>query len=129
MRSALASVVADVACVCLFVALGREAHQEGDALAGFLGTAAPFLIALAAAWLLVVALRWSAAGLPGGALVWFVTWALGLTLRGVVFHEGTAAAFVIVAATFLAVTMLGWRTAVLLVRRRRSSTGPAAVDA
>ena len=41
----------DVFSVTLFVAVGRREHERDSAIAGLIDTAAPFLLALALAWL------------------------------------------------------------------------------
>jgi hypothetical protein len=66
---------------------------------------------------------------PTGVVVWAVTWAGGLALRGLV-GEGLAPAFVAVAAAVLAVLLLGWRALATTVSsasrarlRRRAGRG------
>jgi hypothetical protein len=99
----------DVACVLVFVLIGRRNHGEGSAASGVLRTAAPFLMALVLGW--VAARRQIALcetwrfGIP----LWIGTVALGLVFRRVLFGDGTAAAFVIVAAVFLGLILIGWR--------------------
>lgn len=100
----------DVVAVVAFVATGRDTHDRESTLAGLAETAAPFLIALAAGWLVARAWR-SPASLQSGAIVWAVTLAGGMVMRRLVFGDGTAAAFVLVAAAFLAAFLLGWRMA------------------
>jgi hypothetical protein len=105
----------DAVAVVLFVAVGRSSHDEQNTLAGVAGTAAPFLIALAAAWLLVRA--WQAPlSWPTGLGVWAITAAGGMLLRRFVFGDGTAAAFVVVGSVFLGVFLLGWRALALWMR-------------
>lgn len=69
-------------------------------LAGFAGTAWPFLAGLAAGWGLWRVWRRPEALLPAGVGVWVTTVAVGMALRAVS-GQGTAAAFVIVASVFL----------------------------
>lgn len=90
-------------------------------MAGLFVTAAPFLLAAAAAWVVLVMLKWPPASLRAGVLVAATTWSLGMVLRGVAFGGGTATAFVVVAGVSLAATMLGWRGAGRIVRRRAES--------
>jgi len=47
----------DVFSVTLFVAIGRREHERGSAITGLIETAAPFLLALALAWVLLRAWR------------------------------------------------------------------------
>ena len=49
----------------VFVVIGRRSHDEGSAVAGVLETAAPFLIGVGAAWLIVRGWRWPFAVLTG----------------------------------------------------------------
>ena len=107
----------DVFSVTLFVAIGRREHERGSAIAGLIETAAPFLIALALAWVLLRAWRrptdWRT-----GLGIWATTLVAGMVLRNVVFGDGTATAFVIVAAAFLALFLVGWRVTFGLFERR-----------
>lgn len=106
----------DLICVLVFVAVGIRAHSEADAI---LAVAAPFIVALAIGWLVAMPLR-DPTSLKSGLVIWLVTLVGGMLLRRVT-GEGTAAAFVVVAATFLAATMLGWRAVLALVVRRRDA--------
>lgn len=117
-RSILWSAVADVVSVIVFVAIGRRNHDEDAGISGILGTAAPFLIALVIAW---IAFRVWRMPLDArrGLQIWIATVALGMVLRNLVFDDGTATAFVIVATVFLGVVFTGWRA----VARRRLSGG------
>ncbi len=108
----------DVFVVVLFVAIGRRNHDEGSALGGVLRTAAPFLIGLAVAWLLVRAWRRPMSVVVGIGL-WPLTVLIGMLARRVVFGDGTATAFVVVATLFLGAFLLGWRAVWRLVDRRR----------
>lgn len=118
----------DVVAVVAFVALGRSSHSEALSLAGLLTTSAPFLIALALVWVVLLALRRDPASLPAGVAVWLGTWGLGMVMRATVFSAGTAVAFVVVAAVSLGVTLIGWRLVVWagsrasLGRRGRAGT-------
>ena len=110
MRSAWLAVVLDVACVLVFVILGRASHGEGPT--GVASTAWPFLVGLAGGWLATAGLAgrplqpfrlW-----PAGVGAWLGTVALGMLLR-VVSGQGTAPAFIGVALAFLGLFLLGWR--------------------
>ena len=74
----------DAAVVVTFVAIGHRNHDEGEAIAGVAQTAAPFMIALAVAW---IAWRvWARpTGVVTGVKVWLTTVALGMLLRNFVF--------------------------------------------
>jgi hypothetical protein len=98
----------DIAVVVVFVAIGRRNHDEGSAAGEVVRIAAPFLIGLAAGW--VVARAWRRPfDLTTGGLVWIVTVALGMVLRRTLFDRGTAFSFVVVATVFTGVLLLGWR--------------------
>ena len=60
---------------------------------------------------------------PEGVLVLVVTYAIGMLLRAIS-GRGLAIAFLVVAALFLALTMLSWRGIVQLVARRRGARAP-----
>jgi hypothetical protein len=112
----------DAVLVVAFAALGRRSHEEGSSLSGVLEVAAPFLIALAAGWL--IARAWRAPVSPRtGAIVWAVTVAGGLALRSVVFDRGIAPAFIVVALLTLALLLVGWRAIARLAPLRRVLPG------
>jgi Protein of unknown function (DUF3054) len=97
----------DVLAVLLFAAAGRRTHAEGISVAGLLGTAWPFLAGTVTGWGIARAWR-RPASLSTGLLVWVATVVVGMLLRRVV-GDGTATAFVLVAATTLGALLLGWR--------------------
>lgn len=120
-RRTLRAAALDVVAVLAFVAAGRRSHDEGgNALVETAKVAAPFLIALGVAWLVLRAWRRPEA-LSTGAAIWVVTVALGMLLRRIVFDRGTAASFVIVATLVTGALLLGWRATQLAVARRRGS--------
>ena len=126
MRSARVAVVLDIACVLIFVIIGRASHTKGETLAGIASTSWPFLCGLAVgwAWLWASAVRMSGARAwrrpsairPAGLMVWLCTVAVGMILR-VISGQGTAIAFIVVALAFLGLFLLGWRLIWGLVRR------------
>ena len=120
-RAVLWSLVADIVGIIVFVSIGRRNHDEGVAPAGVIETAAPFVIAVLVGWLL--GRGWKAPFAVGtGAIIWVTTVALGMVLRKLVFDEGTATAFVIVATVFTGAVSNGWRLAVR-TRQARVTTG------
>ena len=121
MRTPLTFLI-DLIVVLVFVAIGRSAHAEGNAVVGFLGTAAPFVIAVVIGWAGVLTLRLPPESMRAGAMIWLVAWGIGLVLRATVFAAGTAWAFVIVAGLSLALGLLGWRAVVAGVSRGRPRT-------
>ena len=109
----------DTFAIVLFVAIGRREHDRDSAIAGLIDTAAPFLIALVAAWLVVRAWQ-RPTDLRTGLGIWAIVVTGGMLLRNVVFGDGTATSFVIVAALFLALFIIGWRGAFGAIERRRA---------
>jgi uncharacterized membrane protein (GlpM family) len=108
----------DVFAVVLFVAIGRRNHDESNAFVAVLETAAPFLIGLTVAWAAVRAWRRPTRVVTGVA-IWPITVLVGMIVRNLVFGDGTAASFVVVATCFLGVCFVGWRLAFGAVERRR----------
>ena len=107
----------DTFSVVLFVAIGRREHDRDSAIAGLIDTAAPFLIGLALAW--VVLRAWNRpTDWRAGIGIWAITLVAGMLVRGLVFDDGTATSFVIVAALFLALFLVGWRVAFGVIDRR-----------
>ncbi|MBT2498747.1 DUF3054 domain-containing protein [Agromyces sp. ISL-38] len=107
----------DLVLVHVFVTIGRSSHHETVGMAGIGSTAWPFIVALAAGWLVSLQWRHPLAVWPTGVAIWAVTVGGGLLLR-VVSGQGVQFAFVLVATITLAVFLLGWRLATLLVMRR-----------
>lgn len=119
LRRVLWGLVADVSSVVVFVAIGRRNHDEDSGLDGIFSTATPFLLAVLVTWL--VTLAWRDPLSPrAGVTVWIGTVVLGMVLRNLVFDDGTATAFVIVATVFLGTVLNGWRA---LARKRLSGAG------
>lgn len=99
----------DVLAVVFFATVGRRSHAEGLDIAGVVRTAGPFLVGAAAGWILAATtLDAGPRSLPFGAVVLTASVVLGMLFRRVS-GEGTALPFVVVAATALAVLLLGWR--------------------
>jgi uncharacterized membrane protein YbjE (DUF340 family) len=98
----------DIAVIVVFVAIGRRNHDEGSAMGEVFRIAAPFLIGLAAGW--IVARAWRRPfDVVTGCTIWVVTIAVGMVLRRTLFDRGTAVSFVIVASVFTGVLLIGWR--------------------
>jgi Protein of unknown function (DUF3054) len=113
-RMILWSAVADAVSIVIFVAIGRKNHDEGQAVSGIFRVAAPFLLALLAGW--VIARMWKEPlSHRSGVLISLTTIVLGMVLRNIVFDDGTATAFIIVATVFLGTLLNGWR---LIARTR-----------
>ena len=101
-RAVITTAIVDVVAVVVFVAIGRRNHDEGTALSGVLGVAAPFLIALGVSWF---ALRTWREPFNRASFVatWVITVVAGLFLRKIVFDRGIATSFIIVATITLGV--------------------------
>jgi hypothetical protein len=122
-RRPYVAAVADAVAIVVFVALGRQTHDEGgNAVLGALEVAAPFLIAAALGWL--VARAWHTPFEPvTGTIIWVCTVVVGMLLRRFVFDRGTATPFVIVASVATLVLLIGWRLVAQQFTQRRASTG------
>jgi peptidoglycan/LPS O-acetylase OafA/YrhL len=102
------AAVLDACCVVVFVTIGRHTHHDGDSLAGIWHTAWPFFVGLAIG---IVASRYWRRPLalaPAGLGAWLGAAGAGMVIR-VLAGQGTEAAFIAVAAAFLALFLLGWR--------------------
>ncbi|WP_417235056.1 DUF3054 domain-containing protein [Arthrobacter sp.] len=113
--------VIDLLLVVLFAALGRRSHAEGLDIAGILGTAAPFLLALLVFSCITVIWKEPNRIWPHGVVLWIGTVALGLILR-VLFGATAAVPFIIVATIVLGVFLLGRRLVGTLLMRRKVRT-------
>jgi peptidoglycan/LPS O-acetylase OafA/YrhL len=105
------ALAADVGCVLLFVVLGRRSHDETDGITSTLNVAAPFLIGLAIGWVLSPHVRRKPRSVRAGLDVWGATVVIGVLLRWLAWDRSTAFTFVLVAAAFLGLFLLGWRVA------------------
>ena len=103
-RAVVTTAIVDVVAVVVFVAIGRRNHNEGTALSGIIGVAAPFLIALGISW---IGLRTWREPFNRASMVatWVITVVIGLLLRRLVFDRGIATAFIIVATITLGVLL------------------------
>jgi hypothetical protein len=127
---ARSSFIADVVVVVAFVAVGRETHDEGNALADLLRTATPFLAGVGASWLALRAWR-QPRRFRTGFQVTAGTVLVGMLVRRLGFDDGTATSFVVVATGFLLLGFVGWRLVAGLARRRppvTSETGRSPVN-
>lgn len=116
-RTAVFALLADVACVLVFCAIGRRNHAEGLTLAGIAETAWPFLSGTATGWLVARAWQRPASLTPTGIVIWLFTVALGMLLRKAT-SQGTAISFVVVASLSTAILLLGWRLGARALARR-----------
>lgn len=114
---ALPALVADLASIVAFAALGRRNHAEGVSIGGVAETAWPFLSGAVVGWLLSRGWRRPTALVPTGITVWVCTVTVGMVLRKAT-SEGTAMTFVAVTTVFTASLLLGWRAVLNRVARR-----------
>jgi hypothetical protein len=114
------AIAADVTAVLLFVVLGRGSHDEGNGIGSILGVAAPFLIGVGVGWLASATVRSRPFAVRTGARIWLPAVVIGLVLRRVAWDRGTAVSFIIVAALFLGLFIVGWRLAVSAATHPRS---------
>ncbi len=120
MNVIVGALVVDAVLVVVFAIVGRASHAEGLTLAGVWGTAWPFLAGLAAGWVAARAWRHPLSAWPTGVVIWAAVLAFGMLLR-LLSGQGTALAFVVVAALTLALFLVGWRAGAWLVTRRRGT--------
>jgi hypothetical protein len=106
----------DVILILAFVIIGRVSHRESLSIVGILITLWPFLVGLAAGWLVTRSWRTPFRIFWNGVTIWLVTVLVAMLLR-VASNQGVEIGFVLVAAAFLALGMLGWRAIALLIRR------------
>jgi hypothetical protein len=115
------SFAADAALVVVFAAVGRASHREAVELPGVASTAWPFLAGLVIGWFVILAWRAPTRPWRTGLGVWAGTLVAGMLLR-VAVGQGAALPFVIVAAVFLLVTLVGWRVIARMVGRGRGTS-------
>lgn len=117
----LPPLLADLVCVLVFAFAGKSTHEASDSGWVVVAIVWPYALALALAHAgLLIRGRRTWRVWPEGAVILASTYLLGMGLR-VVSGRGIAAGFLVVAAVFLALTMLGWRGIVQLATRRRAS--------
>ena len=108
MKKFLPFFLLDVVLVATFVLIGTRNHDTNTGAGGVFSVAAPFLIGLTAGWLVTQAWK-TPTEVKTGVQIWVNTLVVGMILRHFVWDEGTAGAFVVVAAVFNAFTLVGWR--------------------
>ncbi|NLU83719.1 DUF3054 domain-containing protein [Rhodococcus sp. HNM0569] len=124
MNKRLLAFLLDVVVIVIFAAIGRRSHGEANALVGLATTAWPFLLGTVVGWGATFALyrdKFDALRVvPTGVIVWLCTLVVGMLAR-VVVGQGTAFSFVIVAAVFTGLFLIGWRAVAAAFARRRAT--------
>lgn len=125
-RHVVSAFSADVILVIVFAAIGRASHDEGvwgPGGSGLFETSWPFVAALIIGWLGTLGWRRPFEPVRTGLGVWAITVIVGMLLRALS-AQGTAPAFIVVAAVTLLLFLVGWRVVVaLVVRARRRREG------
>ncbi len=116
-RAVTIAAAVDVMAVLAFAAAGRRSHGEALTLTGLASTAWPFLVGLAAGWLVLRVRRAPLAPVRSGLPLALLTVAGGMVLR-LLTGQGTALPFVLVATTATLLLLVGWRALATLWRVR-----------
>ena len=111
-------IAVDCLLVVLFAVIGRASHSEALSLAGIVRTSWPFLVGVVAGDLVAAWRRLAPLSLAAGGCAWAGALVLGMLLRAAS-GQGTALAFIVVAAVVLAVLLLGTRLLLRTFVRRR----------
>lgn len=118
-RAWLPALLADLLCVLVFAFGGKSSHEAGDSNLVVLAIVWPYALAAVLAHVVLLARgRQPRRVWPEGIAVVATTYIVGMLLRAGS-GRGIAVGFLVVAAVFLAVTMLGWRSVAQLLARRR----------
>jgi hypothetical protein len=115
----LPPVVVDLVCVLLFAFGGKSSHEASSSDWVVLAIVWPFAVAVVIAHVALVVRGGNTRRVwPEGVAVFAATYVLGMVLR-VLSGRGIEGGFLVVAALFLALTMLGWRAVLRLAASRR----------
>lgn len=109
----------DAFLILVFAAVGRDAHQRGDAVTGVLLTAWPFLAGAALGWLAARAWRQPLSPRRAGLPVWLAAVGAGMLLR-LLTGQAVVLPFIIVALLGLGLLIAGWRLAWAGIMRLRA---------
>ena len=127
--SAPAAGVIDAVVITVFALIGRASPEEAFSPIGIMQTVWPFLVGCAAGWSItyvyshVRSSDWFGHDfrpdrmVPVGLVIWFCTVTVGMVVRYIL-HQGVELSFIIVAASFLGLFLLGWRAAFAALARR-----------
>ncbi|MDL9935162.1 DUF3054 domain-containing protein [Gordonia sp. ABSL1-1] len=119
----------DAVVVTIFGLIGRASHEEALSPVGIVQTLWPFLVGCAAGWSITYVYSHVRSNdffghnfrpdrvVPVGLVIWFCTVTVAMVVRYIL-HQGIEASFIVVAATFLAIFLLGWRAAFAALAKR-----------
>ncbi|RBP64694.1 DUF3054 family protein [Brevibacterium sanguinis] len=102
------ALTVDLILVILFTIIGHYTHSHTFDPTGLWSTAWPFLAGLVLAWLLGAVWDRPVSPLHTGGAVWAITVLTALVIRALT-GQGTAGAFIVVAASLNLLTLVGWR--------------------
>lgn len=119
-RRTAAAAIADAVLILVFAAVGRDAHQRGDIVAGVLLTAWPFLAGAALGWLAAKAWRNPLSVRRAGLPVWLGAVGGGMVLR-LLTGQTVVLPFILVALLAVGLLLVGWRLAWVGARRLGST--------
>jgi hypothetical protein len=119
-RRIAAAAITDAVLILVFAAVGRDAHQRGDVVAGVFLTAWPFLAGAALGWVASRAWRHPLSVRRAGLAVWLGALAGGMALR-LLTNQTVVLPFIIVALLSLGLLLVGWRLAWAGIRRLRKT--------
>lgn len=85
--------------------------------------APPFVLGLVVGWVIVVTARVAALRWLAGVVLWVSTLIVGMVVRYFT-GQGVAVIFVTVAASLLALTLVGWRAIAAAIRAMRRKEHP-----
>ncbi len=110
------ALTVDLILVILFAIIGHYTHSHNFDPAGLWSTAWPFLAGLGLAWLLAAVWDRPVSPLHTGGAVWAITVLTALVIRALT-GQGTAGAFIVVAAALNLITLVGWRVVAAALTR------------
>ncbi|WP_159825767.1 DUF3054 domain-containing protein [Arthrobacter sp. 9AX] len=119
-RRIAAAAITDTVLILVFAAVGRDAHQRGDVVAGVFLTAWPFLAGAALGWLVFKAWRNPMSVRRTGLAVWLAALAGGMVLR-LLTNQTVVLPFILVALLSLGLLLVGWRLVWAGARRLRKT--------
>ena len=110
------AITFDIVAIAIFALLARIAHRTDEMplnIAGWASTVWPFLLGVALAWVISLALL-----KKGNAwVIWIVTVVTGLVIWTIRNQRIPHWSFILVASVMSALLMLGWRGIAHLIKR------------